>query len=272
MQPEVGRSYSRSEALALFSANGRSPAFWGGQLVIARDALVFLATLGPGDTAPHFPTPSHFQFRPIKKYTKAADVEWMPKPLANNHRIGRSMHLFANQEPKELYLYLGQLVGGFNYCGGSDYRQQVANFTLDPRLSRDLWLRFGGYPAWKVSVNHRDVLLDMGDEEGFEKYLEEVGSKPDSHLVLTRYEGDSLRLLTNSRQGYLCYEFAGGYRSSRNPKYPEDIERVALFRCTCGICLEMPLCYAIPKSRAVNALAAYFRTGQLSESIEWRAE
>src|SRR5262245_23263627 len=102
----MNRPYGRSEALALFPAEGGAPSFWGEQLVVAHDALVFLVTLGPTDTAPHFATPSHFQFRPTEQYRCAAeDVEddWMPRPLAQNHRLGRAMHLFVNQEPQEPY-------------------------------------------------------------------------------------------------------------------------------------------------------------------------
>jgi hypothetical protein len=238
-----------------------------------KDLIVILATLGPEGVAPHFLKPAHFRFQSTAECSDVPDdviYDWIPRPLAENHRIGRALLLFANQQAGAPYLYLGELVDGINYCGGKDYRRRWVNFTLAPKLSRKLWLRFGGYPAGKVTINHRDLLLDVGDGERFAACLAEVRSRVDSHLIVTRYKGDSLKLLANEREGYLTYEAkSGSYRMSRNQDYPEDTTELTLFRCTCGISLEMPLCYAIAKERAVEATGEFFRTGRLPASIKW---
>src|SRR5262249_42285145 len=98
----------------------------------------------------------------------------------------------------------------------------------------------------------------------------EAGSEPTAHLILTRYQGDSLKLLTNQEEGYLTYESEkGACKTSLNRTYPKDTQEVTLFQCTCGICLEIPRCYAIPQQQAMEVIGKFFRSGRLPSSVEW---
>jgi hypothetical protein len=270
---ELYQSYSKREIMASLAERGPVQSFWNGQLLVASDVIVCATTLGDPSKAPHFPKPAHFCFRPTANYDdKPADLvyDWMPKPLANNHQIGRGIYLFVNQKPRARFTYVGELVDGMNYCGGKDYRRSWVNFFLAAKLPRELWLRFGGHPAWKVTVNHRDLLLGEADHDRFDRCVTEAGSEPTAHLILTRYQGDSLKLLTNQEEGYLTYEpEKGAHQTSLNRAYPKDTEKVTLFQCTCGICLEIPRCYAIPKQQAMEAISKFFRSGRLPSSVEW---
>jgi hypothetical protein len=273
MSIELYTLYSRAAALEALGIEGAAPVAWGGQLVIGASVLALFVTLGPAENASHFPRPEHFCYRPDREYALTLPGEgWVPEALATHRRAGRELHLFVQEGEVGCYRSAGRLGLGM-YSLPRDYRQQRAEFDLEPRLPRDLWVRYGGYPGWKLTLRHQERLLAAGDEAVLDACLREVRDVEDVHLSLTRYEGDGLQLLANESQAYLAYENEwGGEEVVINRDYPDDTEEVAAFSCSCGIGLEMPLCNVISRTQGLEAVREFFVTGAQPVSVEWSDE
>jgi hypothetical protein len=148
----------------------------------------------------------------------------------------------------------------------------MAQFTLSVRLPRDAWVRFGGFPHWKIIVNHEEHRVGSGDERSLRSLLDRMMTKSHGHLAMTRYEEDSLDLFTNEERGWLMYlrepGDSGLYVAEGNDE--EDAEEH--FRCDCGIDLEFPRSRTLPLQEAAAVVAAYFRSGALPEFVSWEEQ
>ena len=262
--------YSRREIRELFGFDQQAVEAWGGQLLILPHQIGLLTAVGPAETAPHFVTPEQFRFRPDQPYfPEDAEYGWMPIALGRHRRSGREVLLFLKETTEDRHLYVGQL-GLQMFTGPSDYRHQRVDFRLEPKLPKDLWLRFGGYDGWQLSLNHREYLLADGDLAALTTHLEAVRDAEEIHLTLTRYEEDLLLLRAEKGQAYLRYnDWEGGEWVSLNAEYPEDTKEVASFYCTCGASLDMPLCHVLPRELALETVLAFFRSGAQPSTIDW---
>lgn len=272
MPAELYSLYSRPAALEALGLAGASGTGWGGRLVIGPDALAVFTAVGPAESAPSFLTPDRFRFRPDRPYSSTVPGnDWMPEELANPVDRPPDVHLFL-QEGEERFRYVGRLRLGM-YTLPRDYRHQYADFDVTPRLPREQWLRYGGYPGWKLTLNHQEFLLDAADLASLDARLASLQDQEDAHLFLTRYEGDGLTLLGNPSQAYLAYQNEwGGEEVVRNPAYPEDTEEVGEFYCSCGAGLEMPLCSVVSREQGLEAVREFFASGVRPAGVEWSEE
>ena len=102
--------------------------------------------------------------------------------------------------------------------------------------------------------------------------LDRVVAQPHGHLVLTRYEEDSLDLFTNQERGWLMYlrepGDSGLYVAAMNDEGDSDEH----FTCDCGIDLEFPRSRTLPLKKAADVVAAFFRSGTLPEFVSWEEQ
>lgn len=272
MPLELYATYSRNEALRSLDLSGSPQQEWGGRLVIGPEATALFVAVGAAERAPSFLTPDRFRFRPERPFASTVPGnDWLPEELASHTQAGGALHLLV-QEGEGYFRFVGQLRLGM-YTLPSDYRHQYADFDLAPRLKREYWLRYGGYPGWKLSLNHQEQLLDPGERATLDALLETLRDQEDLHLSLTRYEGDGLTLLGNESEAYVAYQNEwGGEEVVRNPEYPEDTEEVATFYCSCGAGLEMPRCSVVSRANGLNLVREFFSTGVRPAGVEWSEE
>lgn len=276
MHAQLHRSYSLREALRQFPAGrrllplaGRFRSEWDGQLHVSTEHAVLFCTLGSPESRPHLVEPTQLLFRPDRKcQVENGGSGWIPPALTDREREDPFTHLFARAEGDEEYIYLGR--GHlWMYNGAEDYRQQEAHFELSEKPPREIWLRLGGYAGWKVEVDHQALYLASDDVEGLQACLNRLRAVPDSHLTMRRYEGDELTVYTNETLGYVSLSTPTLEVSSREAVYAGDPEAVADFTCGCGIGLEYPRGWAIPKEDALGAAAHFFRTAEPADWITW---
>lgn len=273
MALELYAVYSRAAALDALGIAEAPRLEWSSQLVLHSADHALLVTLGPAETAPHFHSPDEFRFRPDQAYSiGGAENDWMPPELTAHGGERREFHLLVREGAEDSFRHVG-LIDLQMYTLPRDYRQQRAEFRLKPRLPRELWLKYGGYPGWKLTLDHRAQFLAQDDEAGLTGCLDETTGQEEIHLCLTRHEGDCLTLRANESQAYLSYlDEWGGEALSRNPEYPDDTEEIANFYCSCGAALEMPLCYVLPRALGLDGVREFFATGNRPHRITWFEE
>ena len=267
MELQLYRIYTPREAADLLAEGAAVQWLWGEQLALAQHAAALFAAVGSPEAASHFRTPAAFRFRPGAPFrVEPAEFGWMPAALAGSGR-GPRIELFVRDDGG--YCYVGPATLAM-YTGAGDFRHQYADLELTSRLPRERWIRYGGYPGWKMTVAHEDHLLEPGDEAGVAALLERTNGDADLHLSLTRYDRDRLTLLANGELAYISYQNEwGGEELSRNPAYDPDTEEIAPFFCNCGTALDMPLCYVVSREASLEAVREFFRTGVRPETIDW---
>jgi len=273
--------YSIDEALGAFNAS--APEFHcDKQFVVVPQAVLCFATIGETSSQSHVPSPSSLTWRPLRlDYEPGDSIPWLPKSVrevCDRSRKPiqklREHHVFLRKDKEGKFLYAGVAhLGSYECVRTGDPAKLSANFSLNAKLPRDAWLKFGGYPGWLVEVNHRCHRLGFEDTAIFEKLVQELPSQEFSHLSLTRYEEDSLTLHTNATRGWLMYlerpDDGGIY--VRDPGWTGDAERQEIFRCGCGIDLEFPAQHTLPRELAIAAVVEFFKTRQLPRRVDWDA-
>jgi hypothetical protein len=148
-----------------------------------------------------------------------------------------------------------------------------ASFSLDEKLPRDEWLRFGGYPGWLIEANHQSERVDNADIAAFRRLAAEIANLKFSHLHMTRYEEDSLTLFTNAYCGWLTYQrnpadFGASGCNTISTGIGKSSE---LFRCTCGVELHISSDHLLPRQMAMRIAEEFFTSGELPQSVRWLA-
>jgi hypothetical protein len=166
--------------------------------------------------------------------------------------------------------HLGRYAGPASGGGPSD---RQASFSLDERLPRDEWLRFGGYPGWLIEANHQSERVDKADIAAFRRLAVEIANLKFSHLYMTRYEEDSLTLFTNAYCGWLTYQRdPGDFGASGCDPISMGVGKGGeSFRCTCGVELNISSGHTLPRKIAMRIAEEFFTTGELPQSVRWLA-
>jgi hypothetical protein len=278
VEPVLHHWYTADEAIAAFGTDAASESFCDGQFIVLPKVVVCLATLGETWDESHVPGPSCFVWRPSRlDYEPSGKWPWLPEKVREvwdqtgpSVQKLRDHHVFLRMPLDERFFYagpahLGAVVGG---------DAPSADFTLDPRLPRDIWLKFGGYPGWLVDVNHKSHRVAAGDVAAFEQLVNELPRQEYSHLSMTRYEEDSLTVHTNARRGWLMYlrDLTDGGVYTRDLTYAGDPKAQELFRCQCGIQLDFPASDTLPRPLAMQAAMEFFQSGQLPRCVHWDIE
>jgi hypothetical protein len=97
----------------------------------------------------------------------------------------------------------------------------------------------------------------------FERLVGELAGQEFSHLCLIGYEEDTLNVHTNATRGWLMYlRFpVNSGVNARDVAYVGPPGSEELFRCVCGIDLEVPAAHTLPRGLAVQASVEFFGRG-----------
>jgi hypothetical protein len=103
----------------------------------------------------------------------------------------KRVEVFGCIEWSNKYYYLGQAF--LTSCGGKRDQQEPWNvhYRLGAPLSREMWIKFGGYGHWLLVIGERKFTVRNYDEAT--TLIDSLWGKTSPTLQLTRYEGDILR-------------------------------------------------------------------------------
>lgn len=269
MEPILHKLYTYDEAITSFGNETLPEFFCHNDFVVLPKAVICLVTIGDPNIAPFLPSPSSLIW-------KRPDFRvWLPKKVSevwdrSQSKVKRQKdhHIFLRLPENETYFYAGSAhLGSY---GGQDYS---ASFSLNHKLPREAWLRYGGYAGWHVEVSHVSHRVEKGDLSEFRRIAEELSDQEFAHLSLTRYEEDSLTLHTNKHRGWLMYlrNPADGGLYTHDLGYGGDPKANEVFRCVCGIGLDFPARQTLPRERALMVAEEFFVMGELPCSVPWGA-
>jgi len=271
--PSLHQFVTRAEAIAAFGDPAAAQGHCDDQFVVFPHAVLCFATVGNPDAQPFLGTPTSFVWKPARlDYDPADQIPWLPTPAREvwgpNRELIKEHHIFLRLPGVESFAYLGTAHLG---SWGGPRGDVAAGFSLNTKIPRDLWLKLGGYPGWEVEVNHKTVRMDAGDLTGFRSLLSKLPRRKFGHLMLTRYEEDSLTIHTNALRGWLMYlrSRADSGLYTRDVEFAGDPKAEEFFVCDCGIDLEFPAGQTLPRERAMEVVEEFFATGQLPRSVPW---
>jgi hypothetical protein len=280
MEPTLYEWYSTDDAVAAFGADPAAEWLCDGEFVVLPGAVLGFGTASDSAERSCVSSPSTFVWRPSRlDYEPSGKTPWLPEKVRDVWRRDvnppvklRDYHIFLRTPADELYAYAGIAhLGCYGNVFGDDRTRPGAEFSLNTRLPREIWLKLGGYPGWLIEVNHTVHRVAAGDLSAFEHFIRELPRKKFSHLRMTRYEEDSLTVHTNARRGWLMYLRDPGDSGlyTRDPEYGGDPKEEELFRCGCGISLQFPPNETLPRVRALEAAIEFFRSGRLPVNVPW---
>ena len=268
MEPTYLKSYTLEEAIASFGSNAAPQFFVQKVFFVLPTVVACLATIGEPASESFLPSPSALEWKRTDHHTA------IPGPVTDVYgQKGRTRaklkahHIFLRLPADRTFVYAGEAhLGSY---GGHPGRH-CANFSLNQKLPREVWLRFGGYPGWLIDLNHETHRVGSRDLPAFRALTSELPRREFSHLTLTRYEEDSLTIHTNAQRGWLIYlrEPADSGLYGCNPEELANSHEEH-FRCTCGIDLSFPAWQTFPRNVAIAAVEEFFLTGTLPPSLTW---
>jgi hypothetical protein len=276
--PPLHQRYTFDEAVAAFEPAGTAEFLCDQQFVILPKAVLCMATIGDPATQAHVAAPSSVVWKPGRTdYAPSDEFPWLPDKVreiwgADRKRV-KEHYVFLRRPGDASFLYAGRAHLG-RYAGpenGGVPPDREASFSLDEKLPRDEWLRLGGYPGWLIEANHRSEPVDNGDLSAFRRLAAEIADLMFSHLCMTRFEEDSLTLFTNAYCGWLTYQRdpADFGASGCNPSLSGSATSRELFRCGCGVELDIPADHTLPRQVAMRIAEEFFTVGELPQSVRW---
>lgn len=279
MAPMLHTWLTAPEAVATFGGDESAQTYLDGQFVVLPSVVLCFVTTGHSFDEPHVSSPSQVVWRPEVSVKSEGLNEWLPEKVREvwDQRGTKALrlchHLFLRTRFDEQYFYAGEAhLGSYGSTKtASGEWGLAANFSLNRKLPRDVWIRVGGYPGWQIEVNHQCHRVETGDLREFERLVGEVTRSELSHLCITRYEEDLLTVHTNAARGwlmYLRYPFDGGMYT-RDLEYSGPADAEELFRCRCGLDLEVEAAQTLPRELAQRAALEFFHTGRLPECVHW---
>ena len=256
MGPSLHQWYTADEAIAAFGEARKADFLCDGQFVVLPKVVLCLATVGKAATDPYIGVPSSFCWKPGRlNYDPTDEVPWLPTKAREVRGPDREKikehHIFLRAPGDERFGYIGSAhLGSWGNNGMPG--NEVAGFSLEVKLPRDLWLHLGGYQGWCAVLNHQEAsFLDKEDVAGFQRLVDELPRQEFSHLELTRYEEDRLFVAMNPRRGWLSYQrsFRNGLGFHvRDLNYSGDPESIECFWCDCGLDVEAPTTQTLPRA------------------------
>jgi hypothetical protein len=267
MKPILHQMYSFDDAVTSFGNETLPEFFCVNNFVVIPKTVLCLVTLGDPATEPHLQSPSCLIWKwPDCRSSLPGKVTEVWDRSGPEVRKLKDHHIFLRLRDGEAFYYAGTAhLGSY---GGPDY---TADFTLEHKLPREMWLRYGGYPGWLVEVNHKTHRVNNGDLQAFRVLTELLPRQEFSHLCMTRYEEDTLTLHTNEKRGWLMYlrEPADSGLYTRDNDYEGDPKAEELFRCDCGIDLEFLARSTLPRDQGIRVMEDFFATGELPKYVPW---
>jgi hypothetical protein len=141
---------------------------------------------------PYFLRPNEFYWDSRLRHWTAGDPAFDPRGDANLG--GQEIQLFVAPRAEAgdgYYAFVGAgKVDAFTLPYGGEERLMVC--SVEPKLPKELWMRFGGYGGW---------LMTVGEQEFEVRGYADAASqwRPGSDLFLTRYDGDELHAFVNEK-------------------------------------------------------------------------
>jgi hypothetical protein len=152
--------------------------------------------------------------------------------------------------------------------------QQAAHFYLDTKLPRELWVRLGGYPGWRVEFNNTNRLFAADDVAGFEQLLAGIPTTSGHwQVTLVGYEEWRLAIQFSATRAHLSY------RPLYWPLKMGEEQCVESYDADCqtpkkqeffGGGLVVPGARTVPRAQGIRAAMEHFGTARLPECIRWR--
>src|SRR5581483_77817 len=159
--PTLYGQYTVEEAVAAFGDPAAAQFFCDRQFAVVKRATLCFATTGDPDTGTKVPSPSLVVWKPGRlDYHPKATEPWFPPPLTrcverDNGGYVPLHHMFLRPAGDGPFVYAGVAeLPMFGDIPEDGRVQKSAQFFLDAKLPRDLWLRLGGFPGWLVGFNN----------------------------------------------------------------------------------------------------------------------
>lgn len=277
MELSLYHSCTAEQAVARFGDPAEAELFCDRQFAVLPGTTVCFATQGDPDSGTKLLAPSKLAWKPARLDYHSEDKRpWLPERLTICvERDGAWLplhHMFLRVAGEQQFVYAGiAVLNSFGDIPENGRIQKAAHFTLDTKLPRDLWLRFGGYAGWRVGFNNTELRFEASDWAGFEQLLAGVPTAPGYWLVwITGYDEQWFTVQFNAHRARLRYG-PGGERGveSWDSDCPNPRRR-EFFGNDGQIDVVFAAERTVPRELAVRAVVEYFRTGQLPECICWR--
>jgi hypothetical protein len=99
-------------------------------------------------------------------YEPSDALPWLPEKVREVYDRGqkpikklRQHHVFVRTPSDERFIYAGPAhLGSYVSVPGNDATELSADFSLNERLPREAWLKFGGYPGWLLEIQSPEAL------------------------------------------------------------------------------------------------------------------
>ena len=274
---QIHREYTMRYVIADFG--GHAEMWCDDQFAVIPKAVLCFITVGPGSDGPHLAQPSTVVWKPQRlDYALGDEYPWLPTSVREVYdRSGpkvvrlRTHHLFLRTIQMTGFYYIGEAhLGSYGGPRGNEPGNRDACFSLQQKVSPEIWLTCGGYTGWKVEVDHEEQVT--ADSTAMENVLCRLRSDAYSHLCMTRYEEDSLTIHTNPQgRAWLMYLPQPGDSGLyvNNSGVGTELQN---FRCGCGIDLDFPANQTVPYATAIKIARYLYETGVLPDDVDWTSE
>jgi hypothetical protein len=191
----------------------------------------------------------------VNKWTMHGPSVWMPAA-----KVGR-YQLFLRSSDHGPFVFLGQGRLSTHSHGADPWAQ----FQLEQKLPKEVWVRFGGYEGWLIRGDYSGRLT-ANEVDRFDAILR-GGHQPYLQIAMNRYEGDELTLSTNAERGVLTYKGRRATGELSRADVPE------VFRSTQRpMDFYVPADCTLPKEQAISAAREFFVLGQFPKWLVWEAQ
>jgi hypothetical protein len=256
-------AYARAAIVSLAGKPAREAC--GGQLIIGRDRLVWLAAPPEGS----FPAPSRFRWIARRLYREANDdFGFLPAEVRDRAApTKQGIDIFFAPEEPSTFVYVGD--GSLVTYGFSDSASHgEADVDLNHKLPEEIWLCFGGYKGWSLTVDGEEQRGLSADE--VLGMVSSAVAKGAGELSLTRYEEDSLTLLIEPRRAFVMYLAFDGDSgvTAQDPRMAGSPD-TASFTLSNGQVDEFSFEETLPKDDALSVVQHFVSSGGLAPWVAW---
>lgn len=275
---QIHRECTMRDAITDFG--GHAEMWCDDQFAVLPESVLCFVTVSPEATDSHLPQPSSVTWKPKRLDYAPYDDEysWLPTPVREVYDLSsprtvrlRTHHLFIRTNQMTAFYYIGEAhLGSYGGPCGNEPGNREACFSLNKKVSPEIWLACGGYTGWKIAIDHVEHVAN--NLTAMNEVLCKLRPDAFSHLFMTRYEEDSLTIHTNPLgRAWLMYlpqpDDSGLYVN--NPELGTELHN---FRCGCGIDLDFPANQTLPHATAVKIARTLYETGRLSNDVSWTPE
>lgn len=261
---------TRDEWLDFFGVSDSGTMFCDDQFVANDETKLAFLVLDHAYTGTCFTYPNRLIWRPTQHYLKTTDCHQQ----FTEQFVATPIHIMVQLPEDTIYTYIG-VVSCHSYIRHSTFTQDDffvdVTFWSENWLPRELWVKWGGYEAWKLIFNNEEVRVSTWAE--IEPYVQRLYSENNEyhHLVLEYYDGDMLHVATSGNRVIFNYspEPFGSGCTSRNLDIDVEDKNYVTYFVYGGHHTEGRPSQFIPKTHLIATMRQYVDTGTLSHLIHW---